>query len=312
MDRRWEKGGDFGFDPQVARKNLMMQLIESGSVSQEQLAEWRAHAADRTPLDVEEKRKHLVDVGTEPDLIDDMTEHWLIENARREALTDEDIEWKVAQSAAYFHALLHGMPAKIDGMPAPRCEQWPCRAGGAAFALLELCQVVADRADTAKLIADDLAFLAQHMRKAKSVRDRLSQALVTKEERRARLGKRLRLAPSPWSDCLTYVRMHEQLEHLLDSGSVQVRHLLSSAELRRAKPGSRGRPKQWTLIALSQHLEKGGFSQREIANMIPDDNPERSDDARIDRVHNRLAEPECRGLVPHEPETVAASPTEQQ
>jgi hypothetical protein len=292
---------DFGFEPEVVRRNLVTLLVELGAVSHEQIDEIRTQASLRTPIDIAAERKRLLEGGIEPESVDDLVEGWLLENARREALTEDGIEWEVAERIAYVHAVLHGVPALVNGEPAPRCEEWPCRACGASFALAELCTLVAERADPASVIADDLALLAQQLRQTKAVRDRLLSALTLKDREYARLAKRLRVAPAPWGDCISPVRMLEHVEELIVGGERRVRQLMSSAELRNARPGMRGRPKRWALTALAQHLAGGGFSQPEIASILPDDNVVSDSEARADRVHNRLAEPGCRSIGPAEP-----------
>jgi hypothetical protein len=302
------KGGgsenELGFDQKVTRSNLVTELIELGVVSQGLVAEWKEkeRARARNPIDINAERIRLLEEGiADPILIDELTEDWLIENARREASTDEDIEWQVARQAGNVHAWLHGVPARINGELAAHCEKWPCMACGASYALLELCTVITEQDGVVRRTADDLAHLAQSVCRLKPRRMRAERALVLLAKEHADLAARIKLKPAPWDDGIDALRMIETVAERLNNASLRAREGARSTELRYARPGTPGRAKHWALIAMSQHLGQGGYSQARIAGVIHDD-AGGTDDARLERVRHRLADVDCRSLVPSPPD----------
>jgi hypothetical protein len=305
MTRRGGLDIELGFDQKITRSNLVAELIEMAVVSQECIVEWKeqARARARQPIDVVAERARLLGGGiVDEELVEQLTRHWVVENARRETMTDEDVEWEVARRAADGHALLHGVPVLINGVRAPRCARWPCMACGASYALLELCTVMAEQRGPMRDIADGLAYLAQGLRQLKPACTRLESALTIEAKEHADLAARLKLVPAPWDDCIAAVRRVEPLGLLLAQASSRARGGARSTELRHARPGTPGRPRNWALIAVSQHLGHGGYSQPRIARIVPDD-AAGTDEARLERVRHRLADDDdCRSIVPAPPE----------
>src|SRR5207249_699677 len=141
-----------------------------------------------------------------------------------------------------------------------------------SFALLELHTLACEETAAARGIADDLAELARQLHHLAPQVSNLQNAIGLEGQRDAELAKRLKIAEPPWNDCIMVLRIVEPLANLIDGLTARVRDRLSSNELRLARPGTRGRPKNWALTALWQHLAKAGFSHREIADLVPDNN----------------------------------------
>jgi len=307
MSSTLTRNTDLGFEPQTARANLVAFLLDQGVVSQEQFTKWTDNW--RTPIDIDAARKTLEQSAVIPrDQIDALLEVSRAENSRRAAASDEAFAWATAAMMANIHAPFHGIPYQTDSEPPqPRCDVSPCRVSGASFALLELHTLACEETAPARGIADDLAELARQLHHLAPQVANLQNAIDLENQRDAELAKRLRIAEAPWNDCITVLRIVEPLANLIDGLTARVRDRLSSNELRLARPGTRGRPKNWALTALWQHLAKSGFSHREIAELVPDNNLIRGDEARIDRVRKRVAEPDCRSLRPGIPDRVSPS-----
>jgi hypothetical protein len=294
---------EFGFDLGVARKNLLLELIELGTVSHERIVEWKrqAWAAASAPIDIEAQRTSLYEAGIiDPALVDQTCEHWRAENRRRQSLSDEDVEWDVARQAADVHALLHGVPVLIDGKRAPFCPKWPCMQCGVSYALFELCVVAVEQHADAKVIADCVAQLAQGLRRLKGTTLIVEDLLARSAKRHDALAAHVSLKEEPWNDLLAGVRLIAPLTELLGGGQARARKGLMSRELRNARPGARGRRKYWTLTAVSQHLGHGGYQQSRIASLVPDD-AGGTDEARVERVRHRLADDDSRSIIPEPP-----------
>lgn len=295
---------ELGFDLCAARSNLVEELLELGVVTRHTFNEWRDQAwlRARTPIDMDAERQRLVEVGSiAPELIQQVCEQLLTERAKRDAFTQEDVEWEASRRLVDVHALLHGIPVLINGVAAERCEKWPCLASGASYGLLELCNVVTDRRLPAKLIADDLARLAAGIRKLTPLSRRTSGAIAIEARGHAALAAHVNLAPAPWNDCLALLGMIEPLADMLFHAGERARQGLWSKELRHARPGNRGRAKYRALTAVTQQLGHGGYTQQRIAELIPDD-AGGSKEARIERVRHRLADADCRSICSSAPD----------
>jgi hypothetical protein len=302
-----QRGGtdiDLGFDPKSARDNLVDELSKHGVLSRQTLEEWRTQARERArvAIDIDAERRRLSESGiVDEALIEQLAQHWVVENARRENLSEEDVEWEVARQAGDVHALLHGVRVRINGENAPHCEEWPCKACGASYALSELCTVIAELSGTRRSIADRLAHLAQRVRQLKPAAVEVKRDLLLVAKSHADLAAQVKLAPAPWNACIAAVQMIETMAEVLAGASTQAREGAWSAELRHARPGTRGRTKHWTLTAMSQHLGHGGYSQQQIADIVFDD-AGGSDEARLERVRHRLTDADCRSILPEPPD----------
>lgn len=304
METRGGLKSEFGFDLEVARSNLFSELIELGVVSRDIISEWKrdTRALAGTPIDIEAGRQRLIEAGvTDPAMLELTCEQWRSENRRRETLSDEDVEWEIAQRAAERHALLHGVPVLINGEMAPQCTKWPCMASGASYALWEICTVHAEQSFDAKRAVDGLARLAQAVRRLKADAAEVEDLVALQAARHATLASHIKLKPSPWDDPLAAVRMIEPLAELIAAGHERAREAFTSKDTRNARPGTPGRRKLWLLTAVSQHLGDGGYSQPRIASLVPDD-AGGSEEGRVERVRHRLADTDCRSFTPSPPD----------
>jgi len=212
-----------------------------------------------------------------------------------------------ALDVAMQHIELHAVqPTPADVEPSSLqveqlCLLEPCRAAGAAFALRELMlhRIEAEQ-DLAGLILA-LDTMASALRKiersqaldvvrlARQQHEQLQRLL--RNERGAVDGEFLDVA------CRAPVELFVSLTHVRDRSESLAAVLRTYADSHAAEEATGGRPAQALLVALTQHLDSGGFTYAEIAELLPDGMGGKSE--AVERVRKRAKSADRRKLVAH-------------
>jgi hypothetical protein len=200
-------------------------------------------------------------------------------------------------TAATQHCALHGV-----GL-GPHCPEAPCRAAGVAFGLLELV-LYEDELPNAKIVialADSVdrkaAILERMIRElTEEVGEFEDQLTTCVHPDHVRLGAHAARPHSLLCErpgvLLDQVRLTADVTREFAS---QLRTLVYHPELR--EPPRRGRRRELLLKSIRQNLRAGGFSCREIAELVPDGVPGNLD-AREQRVAKCVADADWRYIMP--------------
>lgn len=274
-------------------------LIDRKHLERSQLTAWAKEW--REPFDLVALRISLEALALSRDQFEStLGEAQKLQEQRGNA-SDTEAAWAVTHLAAMQHASQHGVPADSPrALGQPACGVWPCKACGVSFALLELHEFYAEATSTPARLADDLAEFARRLRSLNRFGAQLIARLHEEATRNGVLASKVMLQDFEWRRWVAGLSIIGLMDGPFLTLQGDLRAQFRSAGVRYATPGKPGRPHRGLLAAVAQHLAKGGFDEEDIVVLIPDDSPGKGSQAE-ERVRKRVADQDCRTLIPWEP-----------
>jgi hypothetical protein len=213
---------------------------------------------------------------------------------------------------AVQHAGLHGVSNEH------RCTKRPCRLAGACFALWEVLDYreLTERAPEIVAAADACerlrATLVPHLRKngppvykpADVALTALVEASNARDAARKRGDRTVSAIPHDVLDHWTreVAIAYWALTEALKGYDAAMRSLVTTRELQQPSGAKRS---GLLLRAICQHLHWGGFTWKEIAELVPDADGENESEFAVDRARHRYRLEDARSKYPWNPETKA-------
>lgn len=295
---------DFGFDINLARANLVDWLVLARVVKAKQIDEWAKQW--RAPVDVAASRTALEERGESRKRIEQLTSDWQATINTRAEASDEDVAWAITMNIAQVHADAHGPPVVVGGrrVPKVRCSQFPCKALGVSFALMELLEAHRERLVSEVAIGEGMAELAKLLQPAAALAKKLENTVRREQRRYQEMAKHFRPGAlhQSWVHCIALIAQIKHLPKTVDAESLAVRKHLLARELRGRPLGTPGRPKQALLPAVCRHLASMGFPRAEISARVLGTKSKRAGAAGIDRVRKLTKRPDSRTIGPWIPD----------
>lgn len=232
---------------------------------------------------------------------------WLIQNhklpdgldqlwasTREAAKPDQPSLWSLAHDIAFVHGESHGLP-NVSSMGAT-CRLDRCRVGGVSIALLALCLWQSEHHTGEARRAELLTNLARKLGAIDlSALDELER--ITQEYAASFASRWAAATPNRWSSDLELLRNVRVIRSTVGELARSAEQRLVGVHSEHGEDDSPGPGKQLLLAELSAQLRAAGFSNIEIARLVPDASGDPVGPARADRVRKRLQRTSTRHLL---------------
>ncbi|HEU5076534.1 MAG TPA: hypothetical protein VFU02_20225 [Polyangiaceae bacterium] len=206
--------------------------------------------------------------------------------------SEEEVRWAAAIEIAYIHGSTHYEIPPEEDERSRKCLQSPCRGAGLSFALFEL-------ADYWNALSSGGVSLMKHVATVSAELNSIDLRLRSQSLPAAELlsCNREGVEPTPADVALQWLSDLHQLRERAPAIVASLSHALLIDHLPKLRKRRKGRNAQELLTVVWQQLANGGFSFREIAELIPDLTPGDTD-AMMERIRKRVALPQAHGVTP--------------